>query len=249
MYSTDNGGKLTPNGSEASQPSSPTDPNGKPGGRLAQWCPGRQDSDINQLAPANLAPNAPNIGIEWIQDGLIYPYVKNVQAYRCPADESFNVMGTNVYPHVRSVSMNGWINPADNSGWTAGALDGSMRLFEKESDLTVPGPANTFLLMDENPQRINDGWMIEDPSFPSIAKPTWVDCPASYHNGAAGISFCDGHAGLKRWRDPVVLSVTGMNDTQGWSGGASKYEPDVLWLVNRSTALKSTTAFLGPQGW
>src|SRR4051812_18215400 len=43
MYPDDNGGKLVPNGDETHQPASLTDPDGMPGGRLAQWCPGRQD--------------------------------------------------------------------------------------------------------------------------------------------------------------------------------------------------------------
>jgi prepilin-type processing-associated H-X9-DG protein len=28
------------------------------------------------------------------------------------------------------------------------------------------------------------------------------DVPASYHNGAGGLSFVDGHAEIKRWLDP-----------------------------------------------
>ncbi|MCL5098014.1 MAG: hypothetical protein M1608_10900 [Candidatus Omnitrophica bacterium] len=29
-----------------------------------------------------------------------------------------------------------------------------------------------------------------------------VDVPASYHNGAGGISFADGHAEIHKWLDP-----------------------------------------------
>jgi prepilin-type processing-associated H-X9-DG protein len=131
-----------------------------------------------------------------------------------------------------------------------GADDADMRVYTKDSDLTVPGPANTFLLVDESPQSINDAFFVEDPSEPSIARPGWVDCPASYHNGASGVLFCDGHAGLKRWKDPTVLAPGSiMYDTQSWGGGASKYLPDIFWIVNRATALKSTVSFLGPKGW
>ena len=38
---------------------------------------------------------------------------------------------------------------------------------------------------------INDGYFVNNP-----AQNTWQDIPASYHNGACGFSFADGHAEL-----------------------------------------------------
>jgi len=246
MYATDNSGKLTQNGGEGAQPANYNTADGKPNGRQYQWCPGRQDPGVQQLSPQNLAPTALNIGIAWIQDGSVYPYINNPQVYQCPADQSYNLGGGQQYPHVRSMSMNAWINPSDNSPWTAGAMDNSTRVYLKESDLTVPGPTYTWVFIDENPQSINDGWMVEDPSDPSLQHPQWIDGPAVYHDGACGISFIDGHVEIKKWRDPVLLAVNSMNDTQNWNGAAPKFEPDVFWLANRSTALKSTVAFIGP---
>jgi prepilin-type N-terminal cleavage/methylation domain-containing protein/prepilin-type processing-associated H-X9-DG protein len=251
MYNADNRGNFPPNGNEDSQGAdNPLSPDLKPGGTNAQWCPGRQDPGPapsgGWLSPINLPPGDPNIGLEWIQAGLIYPYVKNVQLYLCPADESCATFFGIQYPHVRSRSMNAWLSPANNSAWTGGSADSQMRVYYNETDLTVPGPANTFLLIDENPLSINDASFVEDPSEPSLVAPEWIDCPASYHNGACGMSFCDGHVMLKKWRDPTVLAFT----TPSWvSGSVSKYLPDILWLVNRSTALKTTTSLVGPQGW
>jgi prepilin-type N-terminal cleavage/methylation domain-containing protein/prepilin-type processing-associated H-X9-DG protein len=246
MYASDNNGKLTQNGGEGAQPTSPVTADGKPNGTQYQWCPGRQDPGVTQLAPFDLPGSSANVGIQWIQDGSIYTYINSPQVYLCPSDQSYNLVGGKQYPHVRSMSMNAWINPSHNSPWTAGAQDASMRVYIKESDLTVPGPAYTWVFIDENPQSINDGWMVEDPSDPSPVKPEWIDGPAVYHDGACGISFIDGHAEIKKWRDPVLLAVNSMNDTQNWNGAAPKYEPDVFWLANRSTALKTTPAFIGP---
>jgi prepilin-type processing-associated H-X9-DG protein len=33
----------------------------------------------------------------------------------------------------------------------------------------------------------------------------WADCPASYHNGSAGIRFADGHAVIHKWPKNFVL--------------------------------------------
>jgi prepilin-type processing-associated H-X9-DG protein len=148
--------------------------------------------------------------------------------------------------------MNGWLQPLPYSAGYNGTQvwgdsgDSLVRVYRKTGDLSVPGPAYTWVFIDENPQSINDGWMIEDPTSPSEESPVWIDGPAVYHDGACGLSFCDGHAEIKKWRDPYLLSINSMNDTQAWTGGDTKYTPDVLWLSHRSTALKSQSAFAGP---
>ena len=47
----------------------------------------------------------------------------------------------------------------------------------------------TYPALDEHPDSINDAFFITDPNANN-----WQDRPASYHNGAAGFSFADGHA-------------------------------------------------------
>ena len=264
MYNGDNSGKFPPNAGEGGQGAdNPLSPDLRSGGVDAQWCPGRQDpgaAPMNAwLSPSDITPTTANVGWQWIKAGLIFSYVNSVLTYSCPSDQSFNPMGGLQYPHVRSMSMNGWIAPENNGTvgvageWTSGADDPEMRVYLKEADLTVPGPANTWLLVDENPDSINDGWMVEDPSQPSLENPEWVDLPASYHDGACGMSFTDGHAVIKKWLDPVVLAQNSMSVISGAAGSwstispqPSKYKPDIMWMVNRTTALKSTQAFLGP---
>jgi len=31
---------------------------------------------------------------------------------------------------------------------------------------------------------------------------SWEHLPASYHNGACGFTFADGHSEIKKWLDP-----------------------------------------------
>jgi prepilin-type N-terminal cleavage/methylation domain-containing protein len=227
MYNSDNRGYFVPNGGEAVQPNGPNDP-----GVEAQWCPGRQD------APADLsrAGAVVNVGIEWIEEGLIYPYVKNPAVYKCPADfGSASAFGI-PYPHVRSMSMNAWLNPLGGA-WGGTQNASKVRLFLKETDLTVPGSVNTWLLVDENPYSINDGFLVEDPSAPL----KWIDCPASYHNNAGGLSFTDGHAQIKKWTDRAILNISST-----WNGALPHNGNDCLWFINRSSALRSTISFSGP---
>jgi prepilin-type N-terminal cleavage/methylation domain-containing protein/prepilin-type processing-associated H-X9-DG protein len=204
MYQGDNNGKLALNGDEADQPASLTDPLIKIAGPatqnngLAQWCPGRQDAS-SELSAANATVN---LGYQWIQAGLIYPYVNNTSVYKCPADKYNYSAFTIQYPHVRSMSMNTWLAPIKPfEGNTA------VQLFYKDSDFNVPGASQTWLFIDENPYSLNDGSFICWPEKSGTTDENqWVDCPASYHNNAGGISFCDGHAQIKKWTDSGIIT-------------------------------------------
>jgi len=207
MYAQDNNGKLAPNGSETSQPLSLTDTTSR---NAIQWCPGRQDLPAQAVDPA------------WIRLGCIYPYVKTVDVYRCPADTSTALNFGVQQPRTRSMSMNVWLAPLDI--WNGG----TGRHFYKESDLGIMGAVNVWLMIDENPTSINDSYFAV-----SVTEQTWYDFPATYHNKAGGISFCDGHAQIRKWTDPRV--ITPPNPIN--SIGATTGNPDLPWLQERSTRI------------
>jgi prepilin-type N-terminal cleavage/methylation domain-containing protein/prepilin-type processing-associated H-X9-DG protein len=213
-YSLDFNGTLVRNGDEATQPTSPTDATTYP-----QWCPGRED---NSLATDS----------RWVQLGLIYPYVKTVDVYRCPADHSTYPMSGPLVggQRTRSMSMNCWLGPYQD--WNGVRPPPQpLRVFYKESDVATVGPVNLWLLMDENPYSINDAYLVCEPGILE-----WIDYPASYHNGACGISFCDGHAIIKRWHDSTLLNMRSMNPTA--QAPSPINSPDLPWLQQYSTVLK-----------
>ena len=162
------------------------------------------------------------------------------QVFRCPADTS-TVKGK---PRVRSMSMNSWVggdgqNGANNGHhtWFGGPKDGTIYL--KRGDMVAPGPSETWVLIDERMDSINDGffvvWM---PGYGNMSSTRMVDFPASYHNNAAGFSFADGHAEIHKWRDPrtspdlkkngnIALNVNQPNNV------------DVRWMQDKTTRPKS----------
>ena len=174
----------------------------------------------------------------FLKAGLLYQYIKQPGVYRCPADISTWAAGTTVNamggagdPRVRSMSMNGYLN---GIGYTTTA---GFNLYTKESAMVHPGAANLWTFIDENPYSINDGFFINSPN--NTANPptgdTWTDCPATYHNGACGMAFCDGHAIIHKWRDATVLTWT-ITDNSGpaESPGPNK-NADLDWLLGVST--------------
>lgn|SRR5665213_281646 len=213
MYFDDNNDRLVPNGGKSQQAASPTDPNLQSGGKYAQWCPG----DMTTLSAID--PN-------FVEAGLIYPYVKTVSIYRCPADHSVYPPNTSYgKPRTRSMSMNCWLSPVDNSAINN---SGGYRVYRKAAQLAVPGASRIFVCVDENPNTINDGYIVQDPNQPT----TWVDTPASYHDKAGGISFADGHAEIKKWTDNKMLHVSNAQ----YSYPCDPNSQDLTWILDRTTA-------------
>jgi prepilin-type N-terminal cleavage/methylation domain-containing protein/prepilin-type processing-associated H-X9-DG protein len=225
LYNTDFKENFVINGNNGDSPGgtanapNPVDP---------QWVP----DDMSEGA----AVAGEQISLPWLRAGLLYPYVGSPASYRCPADPSTYHNGQ-VYPaggagtnRVRSVSMNAWINPSADA-YTAYAAPYPFLVYKKTGDLTRPGPASTWLFIDENPWTINDGYFLEIPT--EIA---WIDIPASYHNDACGMSYCDGHAQVKHWTDRTVI-----NARSGGGPGSpiGKLTTDASWFYSVTTAPKN----------
>jgi prepilin-type N-terminal cleavage/methylation domain-containing protein/prepilin-type processing-associated H-X9-DG protein len=151
--------------------------------------------------------------------------------WKCPADLSTVKFQGVTYPRVRSMSMNGWFDSSDVQGFSTG-----YRVYKKMGDVFDPGASSTWLFMDEREDSINDGELIVSmngwPSQPN----SWmiVDYPASYHGGAAGLSFVDGHSEIRKWVDARTRPVL-KKGQQIPLNIASPNNRDVFWLMERTT--------------
>jgi prepilin-type N-terminal cleavage/methylation domain-containing protein/prepilin-type processing-associated H-X9-DG protein len=229
MYSGENKNVMVPNGGTDVQIYPINDPVYLSGQEYAMWCPGL----MNNNGATNPA---------WIQLGLLYPFVNNVKVYHCPSDGSMWPPGSGAaQPRVRSYSMNAWLNPIDPWIWGANGSEDPIldRVYRKDADLAVPGPANLWLLLDENPLGIDDAYFVCDPLDVS----NWLNCPATYHVNQCAISFCDGHAQLKKWTDPIVLDWAASNPFPARNQASGL---DWSWLAHRSTATNGQISFNGP---
>ncbi|HVU07789.1 MAG TPA: prepilin-type N-terminal cleavage/methylation domain-containing protein [Verrucomicrobiae bacterium] len=214
MYSSDNADKIIPGGQGATT-TTPIDASYLQGGVNAQWT----------LGAVNAAAGSAATNSVFIEQGLLYSYIKNIGVYKCPADRK-QVLNA---PTVRSMSMNAWMNPL--ASWnTIIPYSGAMVLrdFRKQSDIISPVPSMCWVFIDENPNSINDGWFVCDPNQHN----KWVDIPASYHGNAGGLSFADGHAEIKKWKDPKMINALSTDVLR------DPNSDDLAWLQARSTSLK-----------
>ena len=194
------------------------------------------------FSPANQANYDPAIDI---MTRPLWKYLRSASLYRCPADHSYvAVNGVNM-PRLRTISMNFYLGGFMGSDE---GVDPNYAVYLKTSDLSStilsPGPAKTWVFLDEREDCVNWGNYACDmagyPGTPTSLQGQYEfeqDVPACYHNLAAGFSFADGHSEIHRWLDGRTMPP--MHYQQAWyqSAGALSvpFDRDVGWLQDHST--------------
>ncbi len=212
MYADDNNDRIPPNHIRG--------PN-----RHSTWVQGWLD---------NASPVSDNTNTIFLMQSHLWPYLNSIGAWRCPADKSLSKHRGRLIPRVRSVSMNNWLNP--NMIWQN---QRKYKAYRKLADMTRPSPTGIWVVLDEREDRINNGFFVVDMEGFSPRNPSryeMVDMPASYHNGAGGVSFADGHAEIHKWLDPRTTPPVKKGRNLPLISG-SRNNVDVAWLQERSTGL------------
>jgi prepilin-type N-terminal cleavage/methylation domain-containing protein/prepilin-type processing-associated H-X9-DG protein len=141
-----------------------------------------------------------------------YKYAGSLRIYKCPADNyvSAQQRAASISARPRSYSMNMFFgeyvppeaNPKNNG---ANNIYSAYRQFLKAG--TIPNPSGLFVTLDEHPDSINDGYFQTNPDPTSTH---WDDLPATYHDGACGFAFADGHSEIHKFKSRActILPVT-----------------------------------------
>jgi prepilin-type N-terminal cleavage/methylation domain-containing protein/prepilin-type processing-associated H-X9-DG protein len=123
----------------------------------------------------------------------IGPYAKDPAIYQCPADP-IRAPGYNV-PRVRSYSMDFTIGSKSATDPESSTYGDYWPNFFKSSDFKIA--SKTWVFSDEHPDSINDGCQYTPTGDGEDTE--WGDMPASYHVGACGYAFADGHSEIHKW--------------------------------------------------
>jgi prepilin-type processing-associated H-X9-DG protein len=145
-----------------------------------------------------------------------------------------------MHPRARSYSMNSWMegNPAlqfVNGSNDSNTGDGkSYNRFEKTTGIIGPSPSQAWVMVDEHPDGINDGWLAV--RMYTDGRAYWRDLPASYHNGACGFSFADGHSEIKKWvENSTLVPIRRVYNSFNFFTTELR---DYQWFSDRSTAVR-----------
>jgi prepilin-type N-terminal cleavage/methylation domain-containing protein/prepilin-type processing-associated H-X9-DG protein len=176
-----------------------------------------------------IQPNLQNTNTALLTGAEMGPYISQcVGIFKCPADTIPGAKG----PRVRSVSMNGFVGDVSSiANYISGQISHNWIRILKTSDLKL-GPANTWVLLDECPDSINDAYFAAQ--MQSGGSAIWTDVPASTHNGAGGFSFADGHVELKRWLD--ANSKAPVRRLSPCPDNSLHAPNDLTWLQQRTTS-------------
>ncbi|MCS7337331.1 MAG: type II secretion system GspH family protein [Verrucomicrobiae bacterium] len=157
-------------------------------------------------------------------------YLKSADVYKCPADKYQSAQ--NPGPRCRSITMNAAVG-GNLSAVGTGIPGRTYFSARKMSELVYPGPAKTWVTVDEHPDSINDAVFQSKPGY-AINEARWQDLPASYHNNACGFSFADGHSEIKKWRDQRTIRAVRLQ-FKWWTGGSDMMTPgnlDYAWFCD-----------------
>jgi prepilin-type N-terminal cleavage/methylation domain-containing protein/prepilin-type processing-associated H-X9-DG protein len=213
-------------------PTGPNDPNRPWVTGWLDWTTSTQNTNLQYLLEPQYAVLASFFG-----------RAKNI--YKCPADNYASAPQRALGWESRVRSVSGDIYVGRGNAWADGSWGGpsgpnNLGIYKgaaKAGDLTTPGPAQSWVYMDEHPDSINDAGAFAPNNANNIP-----DAPATYHGGAAGFSFADGHSEIHKWRGRTMTK-----DLKGVSFNARNNfacitgDPDLAWYSFVTPRLTAAT--------
>lgn len=224
MYSDDNRGKLAPSvvGGEALGGAGYTGIVGWVGG-WQDWLTTFDNTNVLLLVNERYASMAPYVN-------------RATSVFKCPADRFVSIpqAARGWTQRVRSYSTGAQlgIGNAEEGGWDTRFY----RHVTNETELLYPTPAETWVYLDEHPDSMND------PGIFSPLASTWIDYPATYHNGGANVVFADGHAEMHQWvgslTSPPAKQVSMLGPA---SIPVTPGDPDLHWMSYHTSRVSTNS--------
>jgi prepilin-type processing-associated H-X9-DG protein len=126
---------------------------------------------------------------------------------------TIKIMTALLYPYIQNLAI--YKCPADLSMTLRGS-----RWYPR---------VRSVVFLDERQDSIDDGYFAV-----ACDQPVIVNYPASYHNGAGGLSFADGHSEIKVWIDPRTKPAL-KKGAQLQLYVPSPNNPDLIWLQQNAS--------------
>jgi len=156
-------------------------------------------------------------------NGALWPYVKDVDVYKCPTGSRGEML-----TYAIMFSMN-----AVNHSATQGVRGAHIK---RRSEISNPAPAYRLVFVDE-------GWVTPDAFAVHYDNEYWWDDAPVRHGDGTNVSFADGHSDYKKWKGIETIKH-GRDLQRGHAGSgfvptSSDGYQDLYWMQ------KSTWGRLG----
>jgi len=171
--------------------------------------------------------------------GHLGPYLKAADVFHCPGDRStLDIFSRRGPLRVRSYSMNQYIVFGDGVGHS-----GNSNIPESEEWLYTPtaflrtgdfnrtSPSQIFVFIDEHEATVNLG--LFRVHWHGGPRWIWEQFPAARHGRVGTLTFADGHAELRKWRDPRTSPRARNLGDFNQAPRVTPNNPDFQWLWER----------------
>ena len=150
-----------------------------------------------------------------IRNGALYPYINNLDTYRCPGDRREAGRMKDFHDAYRSYGLPGGLN-GEERRWNVN----NRKIIKKLTKINRP--SEQYVFMEETDTRSwNVGsWLLK------ITGSDWVDPLALWHNKRSTMSFADGHAEMHAWLDDRTIDY--FKGIIG--GGGHGNNPDLIYM-------------------
>lgn len=175
-----------------------------------------------------------NTNINYIIRGPLFPYTgKSYSIYKCPADRAATgvIAGKRYTPRIRSISMSQVFGPGS---WLP---NNTYMTYSKET--SINRPVKTWVFVDEHPDSINDAACAVKMAEPEATSAQIIDFPASYHNGACGLAFADGHSEIHKWLGNKIKAPVTYTGTMALNVAAGDSTRDIKWWSENTTVRRN----------
>ena len=193
-------------------------------GLLVKSLDGGPEANKRALLVAGSASDNPT---NTIDKSPLMPYMGNSrEVWKCPSDNTTRIEAGRKVPRVRSQSMS---QVFDFGGWLPSP---PYKTYGRIDHIVLP--SQTWVMVDEHPDSINDAACAVQIVLPDAKTGNVIDFPASYHNGAAGFSFADGHSEIHQWKGSKIKTFGKAGNT-GLNVPAGDSLNDVKWWSRNTT--------------
>ena len=185
------------------------------------WCGIPRDESgtaltINQASPAVTDEDE----IRGIQQGLLYPYVKNPDVYHCPADnvrKSIYDQTTAFVSYGVPMCLYGYTRKSD------ALYTKQIRTFSE-----IARPATRYVFVESAETRnwnSSHHFVMAAPEYTELAEWGWWGPMAINHGDSSVLGFCDGHSEMRKWRDRFTIDRVDKLLVQGGTLYGQEYPP------------------------
>ena len=157
---------------------------------------------------------------EEISRGSLWPYMKNMDAYKCPTGLRGEYVTYSIFD-----SMNGAVAALNTEGQKKKGV-----YIKNKMDLSRP--AERFVFLDE-------GWATSNSFTVYYAEEAWWDEPPIRHGNGCTFGYADGHADYYKWRGEGTLELgrkrdlgaaAGVGQDRGHKPDSPEEREDLHWL-------------------